>query len=266
MQVTPRRPPGGAHSGDDLAHFHGVTRPDGDSLQVVVGGDETVSVVNFHAVAPAPRVPASRPDHAGVGGIHPGAAGRGEILAEVKVPSPPRDGTDPEPEGRARREYLKGRHQGAFRRAPQLGGSHVQRCFSVPRDRPDNGAAEGDQRPAVRQDRGTQGTCTHLAGSGSRYGAAGLERRDGGQSQRQGSRNDSGAGGKCAHRRRAGAWRLFVPAGTPMISHSLTPGWPVRPQSGRTFHPMGPQSRRSVNPISVARGLIVDLRESPSAG
>jgi hypothetical protein len=219
VQVTPCGPAGGAHPCDDLAHLHGVPRPDGDGLQVVVGGDQPVAVINLHAVSAAPGMPASRPDHAGVGGIDPGATACCEVLAQVEVPSQTRNGTDAEPEGRARRECFQGRHQGAFRRAAQLGGSHIQRSLAVLCDRPDHGAAEGDERPAVRQDRGTQGLCTHVAGGGTRHGAAGLEGWDRGQSECDRSRNDGGAGGQGTQGSRTGACRLFFPAGTPMISH-----------------------------------------------
>ncbi len=176
VQVTPCGPAGGTHPRDDLAHLHSIPRPDGDGLQVVVGGDQPVAVINFHAVSTAPGMPASSPDHAGVGGIDPGAAACCEILAQMEVPELPRDGTDAEPEVRAIREYFKGRHQGAFRRAMELGRGHIQRSLTVLGDRPDHGAAEGDERPAVRQDRGSQGLGTHVAGGGTRHGAAGVER------------------------------------------------------------------------------------------
>jgi hypothetical protein len=99
MQVAARGPPGGAHACNDLAHLHGIPRPDGNRLQVVVGGDQPVAVVNLHAVSAAPWVPASGADHAGVGRIDPGAAPGGKILAQVEVPEVARDGTDAEPEG-----------------------------------------------------------------------------------------------------------------------------------------------------------------------
>jgi hypothetical protein len=178
MQVAPRGPACGSHSRKDLAHLHRVPCPDGDGLQVVVGGDQTVAVVNFHAVPTTPGVPPRGPDHTGVGGVNPGAATRGEILAEVEVPGMPRDGTNAEPEGRALREYFQGRHQGALRRPLQLGGSHIQRSFTVLCDRPDNGPAERDEGPAVRQDRGPQDMCTNVAGGGARQCGAGLARRD----------------------------------------------------------------------------------------
>jgi hypothetical protein len=219
VQVTPCGPAGGTHPRDDLAHLHSIPRPDGDGLQVVVGGNQPVAMVNLHAVSTAPGMPSRSPDDAGVGRIDPGAAARGEILTQMEVPKLPRDGTDAEPEGRAIREYFKGRHQGAFRRALELGRGHIQRSLAVLGDRPDDGAAEGDERTAVRQDRGSQGLCTHVAGGGTRHGAAGVERRDRGQSESDRSRHDGGAGGQGTQCSRTGTWRLFFPAGTPMISH-----------------------------------------------
>jgi hypothetical protein len=57
---------------------------DGDALQVIVGGDQAVAVVNFHPVAATPRVPPGGPDHAGIGCIDAGAAGGSEVLAPVE--------------------------------------------------------------------------------------------------------------------------------------------------------------------------------------
>ena len=97
MQVAAGGPPGGAHPGDNLPHLHGVPRPDGDGLEVVVRSDQPVAVVNFHPVPAAPRVPAGSPDHAGVGGINPGAAACREVLAKMEVSVRPTDGADAVP-------------------------------------------------------------------------------------------------------------------------------------------------------------------------
>lgn len=45
MQMAAGGPSRGAHTGNDLAHLHGVPRPDRHSLQVVVRGDQPVAVV-----------------------------------------------------------------------------------------------------------------------------------------------------------------------------------------------------------------------------
>ena len=97
----------GSDFGDDLTHPYRLPVGDGDSLQVVVRGDEAVAVVDFHAVASTPRVPAHGPDHAGVGRVDEGAAVRGEVLAPVEFPRQSCEGVDPEPEGRAPNQHFK---------------------------------------------------------------------------------------------------------------------------------------------------------------
>ncbi len=71
---------------DDLTHPYRLPVDDSDSLQMVVRGDEAVAVVDFHAVAATPRVPAHGPDHPGVDCVDEGAARRGEVLAPVELP------------------------------------------------------------------------------------------------------------------------------------------------------------------------------------
>jgi len=76
----------------------GVALLDGNSLQVVVGGDQPVAVVDLHAVATAPGVPANGPDHAGVGRVDPGAAGSREVLPPVELTRSSGQRADPEAE------------------------------------------------------------------------------------------------------------------------------------------------------------------------
>lgn len=99
MQVAAGGPSSGADPGNDLAHLDGVPGPYRDGFQVVVRGDQAVAVVYFHAVAAAPWMPAGGTDHAGVGGVNPGAAACGIVLAEVEVPCRSGDRADPVAEG-----------------------------------------------------------------------------------------------------------------------------------------------------------------------
>ncbi len=64
-------------------------------------------MINFHAVAATPRMPAHGPDHAGVGCVDERAAGRGEILAPVELPRQSGEGIDPQSEGGARKQHFK---------------------------------------------------------------------------------------------------------------------------------------------------------------
>lgn len=218
MQVTPGGPPGGSHLGDDLPHLHGLPRPDGNGLEVVVRGDQPVSVVNFHAVPAAPRMPACRPDHAGVGGIDPGAAARSKILAQVEISGRTGDRADAEPKGRTRGKHLQGRHQEALRRALQPGRGHIQRSTLTLGHRPDNGAAERDKGPAVCQDRGGQAWAPHLAGAGRRQCCALLDWRGSRKPDSKKCRGSDRTRGQCAHSNYAEAYGLFVPVGSPMSS------------------------------------------------
>ena len=174
MKVAAGGRSGGADPGNDLAHPHRVPLLDGDGLKVVVRGDQPVAVVNFHAVPAAPRVPADGPHHTGVGGVDPSAAGRRVVLAQVELSYGPGNRTDAEPEGRTRRERFKRRHEGAFRRALELRGSHIQRCTSALGHRPDDCAAERDKGPAVR------GDSTGQPGQAAMYRAQPLAKLPGG--------------------------------------------------------------------------------------
>ena len=84
MQVAAGGRSGGSHARNDLAHPHRVTLLDGDRFQMVVSGDESVAVVDFHAVPATPRVPADCPNNAGIGRIDTGTAGRGIVLPPVE--------------------------------------------------------------------------------------------------------------------------------------------------------------------------------------
>ena len=86
MQVAAGGGSGRPHPGNDLTNPHRVALLDGDRLKMVVGGDEPVAVVDFHAVSAAPRVPTDSPHDAGVGRVDTGAARRGKVLAPVKFP------------------------------------------------------------------------------------------------------------------------------------------------------------------------------------
>jgi hypothetical protein len=99
VQVASRRPSGAAHLGDELANVDPVASAHSNGFQVVVGGDQAVAVVDFHAVAPAPGVPAGGPDHSRIGGVHFRSARRGIVLAEVEVAGGPGQRAHPETEG-----------------------------------------------------------------------------------------------------------------------------------------------------------------------
>jgi hypothetical protein len=98
MQVAPCGRTRSANFRDDLPHLDGVPLLDGDPFQMVIGGDQPIAVVDLHAVAAAPRMPAHSPDHTGVGRIHPGAARSSKILAPVELARSPGQRADPEPE------------------------------------------------------------------------------------------------------------------------------------------------------------------------
>lgn len=231
MQMAARGPSRGANPGNDLAHLHGIPRPDRDSLQVVVRGDQPVAVIYFHAVPAAPGMPAGGPHHAGVGRINPGAAGCSEVLAQVEVSGSAADGADAVAKGRTQDELFKGCHQGPLRRPLQLGGRHIERRSPTLRDRPDHGAAERNQRPVVCQNCRRQTKTTHLAGAGYRDCRTGLDWRGSRESNSEKSCGSEGTRGQRAHSNQAEACRLFVPAGSPMSSQTLTPCLPARPQS-----------------------------------
>ena len=98
MQVAACGPSGGSYPRDDLAYLHSVARVDTDGLEVVVGGDEAVPVVNLYPVAATPRMPACRTHNPGVGCVDGRAAGGGVVLAQVEVPSRPAERADPKAE------------------------------------------------------------------------------------------------------------------------------------------------------------------------
>jgi hypothetical protein len=111
MQVAARGPPCAANTRDDLARLHRVTRTDTDGIKVVVGGDKSVAVIDFHAVAATPGVPSGRAHNTGVSCVDGCAAGGRIILAQMEITSGPADRTDPETERRTRIEKLKRGHQ-----------------------------------------------------------------------------------------------------------------------------------------------------------
>lgn len=84
MQMAPGGPAGGSHPRHDLPCLDLVPGADGNGFEMVVGGDEAIAVVDLHPVSAAPGVPPDRPYHSGVGGVDPGAAGGGIILAPVE--------------------------------------------------------------------------------------------------------------------------------------------------------------------------------------
>ncbi|MCU1566025.1 MAG: hypothetical protein JWQ56_962 [Pseudarthrobacter sp.] len=109
VQVASCGPAGAAHRGDELASIDFVTRVHSNGIQVVVGGDQAVAVIDLHPVAPAPRMPACCADHSGVRCIHLGSARRGVVLAEMEVFGGPGQGADPETERRTGNQLFQGR-------------------------------------------------------------------------------------------------------------------------------------------------------------
>jgi len=107
MQVAARGPPGGAHTGDDLANLHLVTGMHADGLKVVVGGDEAVAVVDLYPVATAPRMPAGGPHNTRISCVDGCAAGCRIVLAQMEVSRCPAERADPETERRTRIEELE---------------------------------------------------------------------------------------------------------------------------------------------------------------
>ncbi len=234
MQMAARGPSGSAYPGNDLPHLHGIPRPDCDGLQVVVRGDQPVAVVYFHAVPAAPGVPAGGPDHAGVGRIDPGAAACSEVLAQVEVAARTGDRADPEPERRAWDEEFQGRHEGPLRRAREPGRGHIEPSASALGDGPDQCAVERNQGPAVRHESTGQPRQASVAGTDRRSQTVfngGRSRKSNGEE----GRGNNGTGGQDAHSHDAAARRLLRPAGSPMIAHSLLPGWPARPRIQTDF-------------------------------
>ena len=86
VKVAACGPPGGAHACDGLAHFYSVAGAHANGLQMVVGGDEAVAVVNLYPVAAAPWVPAGRAYNTGISRIDRRAAGGRVVLPQMEVP------------------------------------------------------------------------------------------------------------------------------------------------------------------------------------
>ncbi len=81
MQVTSGGPAGGADCGDDLPCTYAVAGFHSDTLEVVVGSDKPVAVIELNSVAATPRMPANRTHNPGIRREDPGAARRCEVLA-----------------------------------------------------------------------------------------------------------------------------------------------------------------------------------------
>jgi hypothetical protein len=160
MQVAARGPPGATNTRDDLSCLHRVARMDTDGIEVVVGGDESVAVIDFHPVAATPGVPSSRANNTGVSCVDGCAAGRGIVLAQVEITSGPADRTDPETERRTRIEKLKRGHQKTGARPAQARRPYRQVSVGSLRRTPYCRVREGqgDQRIGHYR-RGRKGTC-----------------------------------------------------------------------------------------------------------
>ncbi|GGH96313.1 hypothetical protein GCM10007170_23870 [Arthrobacter liuii] len=154
MQVAPRGPSGGAHQRDDLAYLHLVAGVDADGLKVVVGGDESVAVVDFYAVAAAPRMPSGRAHNTGISCVDGCPAWGRVILAQVEISRGPADRTDPETEGRTRIEELERGHQEAGQRPARARGAYRQGARGVLRGAPNGGVREGQGDLGAGQDGG----------------------------------------------------------------------------------------------------------------
>ena len=213
MEVATRRPSGGTHTGNDLAHLDGIPSPDSDGFQVVVGGDQAVAVVYFHTVAAAPGMPARGANHTGVCGIDPRAAVGSIVLAKMEVPRRSGEGADPLAEGRTWPEHFKGRHQGPFRRPFEPGRRNVELDVPILGDGGDDGTAEGDQCPAIRVKTACQSGKADAAGACRGYRRARLPWRPGrlrhpwraGGSQGKKRHRNDGAGGQYTNGHSAGA-------------------------------------------------------------
>jgi hypothetical protein len=98
VQVASGGGSGGTDLGNHLTDADVIALLNGDAPQVVVRGDQAISMVDLNPVAAAPRVPTGRPDHAGVGSIDPGSTGGGEVLAPVEFSGLPGQGIVTQPE------------------------------------------------------------------------------------------------------------------------------------------------------------------------
>ncbi|MDQ0827354.1 hypothetical protein QFZ60_003527 [Arthrobacter sp. B2I5] len=131
MQVAARGPAGGTNTRDDLARLDGVAQTDADGLKVVVGGDESIAVIDFHAVAATPGMPPGSAHNTGISCVDGGAAGRCIILAQVEITGGPADGTDPETKRRTRIEKLKRGHEKTGSGPAHACGAYSQRPVST---------------------------------------------------------------------------------------------------------------------------------------
>lgn len=107
VQVASGGPAGGADGRDNLAGTHALALLNGDPLKVVVGGDESVPVVDLHPVATTPGVPTRSANHTGVGREDAGPAGSCEVLARVEFTGFTGNGAGPHAERRTGGEELQ---------------------------------------------------------------------------------------------------------------------------------------------------------------
>ncbi|MDQ0680171.1 hypothetical protein QFZ30_003553 [Arthrobacter pascens] len=170
MQMAAGGGPCGAHARDDLADLHGIAGMHGYGFKVVVCGDESIAVINFHPVAAAPWVPAHGPDHTRIRRVNPGAAGCRVVLAQVEVSGTPGDRADAQAKGRTLIEDFKRCHKGSLWRPFKLDGRDIELLLPAFGNGPDHGPAERDQGPGIRQEPTRPGglvnwTGTNAAGS-----------------------------------------------------------------------------------------------------
>lgn len=164
MQMATGGRTGGSYPGDHLAHPHRFPFGYGDPLKVVVGGDQAVAVIDFHAVAAAPRVPADSTDHSRVGGVDKRSASRGEVLAPVEFAGQAGNGVYPQPEGRAwDQRYKRGVELPGTRPVKGAGGN-VECAHAV--------LVQGLHRRPFKRHRGVAAGRHRCRGLGGRHGRA----------------------------------------------------------------------------------------------
>ncbi|OFI38512.1 hypothetical protein BIU82_04115 [Arthrobacter sp. SW1] len=129
MQMAPRGRSRGTHLGDHLAHTDRLAPLHANALQMVVGGNQAVPVINLHAIPAAPKMPAHGTYHAGVGGIDPGAARSGEVLSPMELAGAAAERIHPQTEGRTGNKVFQGGIQLPLGRTCQLLGSDNM-CFA----------------------------------------------------------------------------------------------------------------------------------------
>ncbi len=93
MKVASRRRTGGADQPDDVPGFDYLPFAHGARLQVVVGSDKPIAVIDLYPVASAPSVPAHLAHVAVVCRMNRCATGRSEVLPGMKFTKGTRDGT-----------------------------------------------------------------------------------------------------------------------------------------------------------------------------